>query len=201
MSIENRLRVLMVDDVIDAADTVALLLKRWGYDVAVCYDGAKAVEAARTYQPHVALLDIAMPRMDGFQVARRLRALPELRQTILVAVTGYADAASRHRGERAGFDHYFAKPMEPSQLQELLVRVADQQRLVRVPQPDGGGWQGPHEECHDASHLPTATSHRAHDFRARDSSLLRVVLELVRDRGRAPRQGARIGPWVSGDWA
>ena len=134
----DRLRVLVVDNVPDAADSLALLLKLWDHDAAVFYDGAEAVAAAGAYRPHVVLLDVAMPGMDGFQVAGRLRAMPELGQVVLVGVTGYGDAARRNRARAGGFDHYFVKPMDPYQLQELLARIAEQQELARVQQADAG---------------------------------------------------------------
>src|SRR4051794_40715700 len=81
--------VLVVDDYQDAADSLALLVRQWGYQALVAYDGPSALDLARTSIPEVVLLDIGLPRMDGFEVARRLRRLPEMGQAFLVAVTGY----------------------------------------------------------------------------------------------------------------
>jgi CheY-like chemotaxis protein len=114
------LRVLVVDDNEDGADTVGLLVKLWGAKVWVAYDGVSGHTLARTFRPDVVLLDIAMPGVDGYQLARQLRQDPGLKQVILVAVTGYADPAHRRRALAGGFDHYLAKPAEFKDLERLL---------------------------------------------------------------------------------
>jgi CheY-like chemotaxis protein len=118
----NTLRVLVVEDVADAADMLSMLLRTWGYRTRVCYGGAAALELARGYRPQVVLLDIGMPGTDGFAVARGLRKMPGLEGAVLIGISGYADEASRHRALASGFDHYLVKPGEPAHLKVLLSR-------------------------------------------------------------------------------
>jgi CheY-like chemotaxis protein len=113
------LRVLIVDDDRDTADSLAMLVKIWGHDARLAYDGAAALETASAYQPDVLLLDIAMPTLDGFKLARQLRRQIRFKDTLVVAVTGYADQGHRLLGAE-GFDHYLVKPVEPSTLEGLL---------------------------------------------------------------------------------
>jgi PAS domain S-box-containing protein len=113
-------RILIVDDNADAAETLALLLRLNGHDVQTALDGPAAVEAARAFQPDVALLDIGLPGMDGYEVARRLRREPGLKDVRLVAVTGYGREEDRLRSREAGFDHHLTKPVEPCVLLKLL---------------------------------------------------------------------------------
>ncbi len=120
---ENRPRVLVVDDVADAADSLALLLDLWGYDAEVCYAGGAALQAARTCQAQVLLLDIGLPGMDGFQVARRFREEPAAQDTVLIAITGWTSAACRCRAQELGFRYYLVKPVEPEYLRKLLIEV------------------------------------------------------------------------------
>jgi CheY-like chemotaxis protein len=114
------LRVVIADDCRDAADTLATLMDLWGHEVRVAYSGAAVLGIVATYRPHVLLLDIAMPRMDGLVLARQLRRLRFLEHPLLVAITGYADYAHRLLGLEAGFDLYLAKPVEPVILQQLM---------------------------------------------------------------------------------
>jgi len=114
------LRVLLVDDNADSADGLALLLDLHDHDVRVAYDGESALEAARSFRPDVALLDIGMPSMNGYELARRLRAAPETKKTLLVAMTGWGQEEDRRKGREAGFAHHLVKPFEPSAVQKLL---------------------------------------------------------------------------------
>jgi CheY-like chemotaxis protein/two-component sensor histidine kinase len=114
------LRVLLVDDNADSADGLALLLDLRGHDVRVAYDGESALEAARSFRPDVALLDIGMPSMNGYELARRLRAAPETKKTLLVAMTGWGQEEDQRKGREAGFAHHLVKPFEPSAVQKLL---------------------------------------------------------------------------------
>jgi signal transduction histidine kinase/ActR/RegA family two-component response regulator len=114
-------RVLVVDDNRDAAESLAQLLKLKGHEVRAVFDGPSALDAARTYQPDVILLDIGLPRMDGYEVARRLRDQPECCKTCLVALTGYGREEDRRRSEQAGFDFHLVKPVEPAELHDMLV--------------------------------------------------------------------------------
>jgi len=117
-------RILVVDNLADAADSMAMLLGLWGYDAKVSYDGAAALAVAMTYRPHIVLLDVGMPGIDGFEVSRLLRAQPALADTVVIGLSGWASESHRSRGRLAGFDHYLVKPAEPDLLQELLSRVA-----------------------------------------------------------------------------
>jgi len=123
MSRTSRRRVLVVDNLADAADCLAMLLRLWGYDVQACYGGAEALEIARKYRPQVVLLDIGMPDMDGFEVSRRLRDQAALAGIVIIAISGYGNESERSRGRLAGFDHHLLKPVEPCLLQELLSRI------------------------------------------------------------------------------
>jgi CheY-like chemotaxis protein len=114
------LRILVVDDNADAAESLAILLRLEGHQVSVAGDGPHALEAARVEQPQLAILDLGMPGMDGFEVARRFRAEPALANTLLVALTGWAQDDDRRRCEEAGFDGHVAKPMEWEALRQFL---------------------------------------------------------------------------------
>jgi signal transduction histidine kinase len=113
-------RVLVVDDNQDAAQSLACLLELEGHEVRTAHDGTAALETARAFPPDVVLLDIGLPGLDGYQVARRLRELLGLEQALLVAVTGYGQEEDRRRAEEAGFDHHLAKPVDLEALHELL---------------------------------------------------------------------------------
>jgi DNA-binding response OmpR family regulator len=126
------LRVLVVDDDRDTADSMSLLVKAWGHDVRVAYAGAAALEAAAAYRPDVLLLDVAMPTMDGNHVARQLRRQTRFKETLLIAVTGYGDQAHCLASEGAGFDHYLVKPVDLSTLEKLLLR--EQGRRAEPPE-------------------------------------------------------------------
>ena len=118
------LRVLIVDDNVDAADALAELLNDLGYHCHVCYDGAAAIELASEHRPHVVLLDIGLPEIDGYEVARRLRAVPS-GSTVLVALTGYAQAADLKRTREAGFAHHLVKPVKLETFVGLLEGIRD----------------------------------------------------------------------------
>jgi CheY-like chemotaxis protein len=113
-------RLLIVDDNRDAADSLALLLGLWGYRPEVAYDGAAALDLVRSGCPDGILLDLALPGVDGYQLAADLRRQPDCIDTPLIAVTGYATAAHRQRARAAGFDHFLVKPVDPVGLQVLL---------------------------------------------------------------------------------
>jgi PAS domain S-box-containing protein len=114
------LRVLVVDDNMDAAQSLSFMLGRWGYDVRVTYDGPRALEEAAAGRPDVVLLDIGMPGMDGYVVARRLREVAGNEKMVLVAVTGYGQDEDRFRALQAGFDYHLVKPVEPGEFKKLL---------------------------------------------------------------------------------
>ena len=118
------LRVLVVDDNVDAAQMLATLLEMNGYEVSIAYDGKGALASAVQAPPDVALLDIGLPDIDGHELARRLRAMPETTQAVLVALTGYGQVEDQRRAYKAGFDHHMAKPADLAKLLELLAGVA-----------------------------------------------------------------------------
>jgi PAS domain S-box-containing protein len=118
--IARGLRVLVVEDNIDAAESLATLLRLWNHDVNVVHDGCMALEAAREQQPEVVLLDIGLPGLDGYQVARRLRDEIGLDHALLVAMTGYGQPEDRRRSQEAGIQYHFVKPVEPLVLRNLL---------------------------------------------------------------------------------
>jgi CheY-like chemotaxis protein len=116
-------RILVVDDNVDSARTLGMLLKFLGADVHVVNDGASALAAVEKYRPDIVLLDIGMPGMDGFEVARRLRAREDLHTLTLIALTGWGQEDDRRRTREAGFDHHLVKPADITALQSLLVTV------------------------------------------------------------------------------
>lgn len=113
-------RVLVVDDNRDVAQTLSSLLRVMGHEVLSTHDGASALEIAESFRPEVVLLDLGMPVMDGYEVARRIRRSPALRDVLLVAQTGWGQDEDRLRSREAGFDHHLVKPVDQVQLQELI---------------------------------------------------------------------------------
>jgi CheY-like chemotaxis protein len=113
-------RVLVVDDNVDAARTLALLLERMGHDVQVAHDGLAALEAARGNYPEIVLLDISMPGVDGLAVVRRLRQDPRFEKVPFVAVTGRGSEEDRRASREAGFDEHLVKPVALEALQRLF---------------------------------------------------------------------------------
>ncbi len=116
-------RILVVDDNADAATTLAMLLKFLGADVHIAHDGPAALAAMENYRPDVILLDIGMPGMDGFEVARRIRQKPEFDEISLIALTGWGQDDDLRRTRDAGFDHHLIKPADITALQSLLVSL------------------------------------------------------------------------------
>jgi CheY-like chemotaxis protein len=122
-------RVLVVDDEVASAETLGLLLEIHGFEVRTAHDGAAALEAAQVFLPDVLLLDIGLPRIDGFEVARRLRGSPHSRDALLVALTGYGDAEARSRSAQAGFDVHMTKPADVPRLLRLLADPLSARRV------------------------------------------------------------------------
>jgi CheY-like chemotaxis protein len=114
--------VLVVEDNVDTAATLALLLKEWGHEVQVAHDGPAALQAAQAQPPDAVLLDIRLPGMDGYQVAERLRAQPGLAETTVVAMTGEDQEKARCRSPAVGFDDLLTKPVDPDVLRAVLRR-------------------------------------------------------------------------------
>jgi two-component system CheB/CheR fusion protein len=115
-------RILVVDDSTDGRESMAELLRLAGYDVAEAADGPGAIQIAADFRPDVVLLDIGLPGMDGFEVARRLRELPETRAVTLIALTGFGQPDMLHRSKEVGFDHHLVKPVLLDVLAPLLPR-------------------------------------------------------------------------------
>lgn len=118
-----RCRVLVVDDNRDAANSLGMLLKLIGVEVQIAFNGPDALEALATFQPTVVLLDIGMPGMDGYEVARRIRRKPECKDVTLIAMTGWGQEEDRNRSRTAGFNHHMVKPPEFKALESLLARL------------------------------------------------------------------------------
>jgi PAS domain S-box-containing protein len=115
-------RVLIVDDNLDTADSIAMLLERSGHEVNVAYSADKALAVAAEFQPEVVLLDIGLPEMDGYEVARRLRRDARLKGLKLIALTGYGQDSDLQRAKEAGFDHHLVKPAGLEKIEELLAK-------------------------------------------------------------------------------
>ncbi len=109
--INNRLRVLIADDNRDAADSLAFLVRIWGHDARVAYDGQEALNIALAFQPQIGFLDLGMPKLDGYQLCRQIRWDMSLSEMVLVALTAYSDEETRLRVRAAGFDHHLVKPV------------------------------------------------------------------------------------------
>jgi len=113
-------RLLIVEDNPDIADTTATMLAITGHTVRCARDGAQAITEAQSFMPEVVLLDVGLPELDGYQVARRLRQLPQTRHALIIGLTGYGMPADRQRGREAGFDHHLLKPADPAELRTLI---------------------------------------------------------------------------------
>src|SRR4051812_29577042 len=117
---DTPLRALVVDDNVDIASNLSILIRTWGYEVRVAHDGPSAVETAQEFRPHAVLLDIGLPQMDGFEVAQRLRSLPDLDRILIVAASGFNREKDLCRAERVGIDLYLVKPFDPFRLEEIF---------------------------------------------------------------------------------
>lgn len=117
-------RVLVVDDSPMVAELFAELLQELGHEVRVAHDGLFALEQANGFVPHVVFSDISMPGMSGYELARRLRTLPALARTVLVAMTGYSQEADRRAALEAGFHRHLVKPADIASLEEVFASVA-----------------------------------------------------------------------------
>jgi len=113
-------RILIVDDSRDGGESMAMLLRVLGAEVALAHSGRHALECVDAFKPDVVLLDIGMPGMDGYEVARRIRANPANRNMSLIALTGWGQDEDRRRSVAAGFDHHLVKPADIEQLRQLL---------------------------------------------------------------------------------
>lgn len=116
------LKVLVVDDNADSAESLSLIFSLQGYEVRTAHDGQAALDAVAEFAPDVVLLDIGLPGVDGYEVARRLRAQPETRAALLIALTGYGQERDRERAQEAGFDHHIVKPADFAELIRLVTK-------------------------------------------------------------------------------
>jgi signal transduction histidine kinase/FixJ family two-component response regulator len=133
-------RVLVVDDNVASAESLAKVLKLEGHDVQVAHDGGVVVETVRSFRPEVVLMDIGLPTIDGYELARRLRSDPELGAglALVVAVTGYAEDEARRRSRQAGFDHHLVKPVDLDGLLALLASLEWDSEPKRAAQETAG---------------------------------------------------------------
>jgi CheY-like chemotaxis protein len=115
-------KILVVDDGHDAADSLGMVLRMFGADSSVVYDGESALEAVRTFAPHIVLLDLTMPGMDGYEVAQRIRVQPEFDAVRLIALTGWGTDEERRRSEAAGFSEHWVKPVPAATLRALVTK-------------------------------------------------------------------------------
>jgi CheY-like chemotaxis protein len=116
----SALRVLVVEDNRDAARTLQLLLKKYGFEVAVAHTGRAGVALAHTFRPQVVLCDLGLPEMDGFDVARTLRQDPSTVAARLIAISGFGQEEDRRRAYEAGFNLHLTKPVDPEELEQVL---------------------------------------------------------------------------------
>ena len=112
--------ILIVDDNVPSAETLALLIGFSGYTTQVAHDGVEALRVAEAHKPDVVLLDLNLPGMDGFEIARQLRQKETSRDAMLVAVTGYGQEDDRRRTSEAGFKHHLVKPIDLGLLEQIL---------------------------------------------------------------------------------
>ena len=125
-SSERPWRVLVVDDNIASAKSLAMIVELWGHECQLAHTGPDGVEAAESFRPDLILLDIGLPGMDGYSVAQELRKRPQHHSLILVAMTGYGRDEDRIRSMNAGFDHHFVKPLDLHSLESFLTKLAEQ---------------------------------------------------------------------------
>jgi signal transduction histidine kinase/ActR/RegA family two-component response regulator len=119
---ERHFRILLADDNVDFSSSLATLLRSLGHELLVAEDGLRALEAAPAFQPDFAFLDIGLPGLNGYALARALRANPATSDTVLVAVTGWGQERDRQLAQEAGFDHHLVKPVEPAKIREVLAQ-------------------------------------------------------------------------------
>jgi CheY-like chemotaxis protein len=126
---QRKVRVLVVDDNRDTAISCAQLVRRLGHEVETAHDGPAALQRARDFRPEVLFLDIGLPGMNGYDVARTLRQ-EGFEQETLVAISGYGQSEDRQRSHDAGFDHHLVKPVAPDALVSILDRVGDREPVT-----------------------------------------------------------------------
>jgi CheY-like chemotaxis protein len=125
-----RRRILIVDDNEDGAASLAMMLKLGGHETETAHDGLEAVEAAERFRPDAMLLDIGLPKLNGYEVCRRIRERPWGKDVVLVAVTGWGQDEDRDRSKAAGFDTHVVKPVDREVLGKLLASLAPRERTA-----------------------------------------------------------------------
>jgi DNA-binding response OmpR family regulator len=131
---QRRHRILVTDDNVDAAASLAMMLEIMGHEVRTAHDGLEAVEVAATFRPDIILLDIGMPKLDGFEACRRIRGQDWAHDVFMLALTGWGQDADRIEARKAGFDEHLVKPVDPTAFEKLLAGIRS-----RVATPDRRG--------------------------------------------------------------
>jgi CheY-like chemotaxis protein len=126
------LRVLIADDYVDTTESLALILSIEDVTTHVAVDGAEALACANRWRPHICVLDIGMPKLDGCEIARRIREQKWIDRPLLIALTGWTTEHNRRSAFDAGFDHYMTKPADPMMLVRLLQSFLDRARVMRA---------------------------------------------------------------------
>jgi CheY-like chemotaxis protein len=116
----NHCRIMVVDDNQDSADSLAMLLRMLGHEVATAHDGERALAVAGEFRPDVAILDIGLPKLNGYELAQQIREQPWAKNVVLVALTGWGQEQHRRRSAESGFNHHLTKPVEFDHLQQIL---------------------------------------------------------------------------------
>jgi CheY-like chemotaxis protein len=126
-------RIVIIEDNRDSAQVLVLLLKRWGHDVHLAYDGVSGIELVSRIKPDLVLVDIGLPRLDGYRVAQELRLLEPAPERVLVAMTGYGTETDRQKALRAGFDRHLTKPVLSADLARVVQSCLNGQGAPRPP--------------------------------------------------------------------
>ncbi len=130
-ALQSSHRILIVDDNRDSADSLAMMLQFMGNEIRTAYDGQEAVAVAGDFRPDVVLLDIGLPKLNGYEACRRIRVQPWGKDLVLIAVTGWGQDEDRRRSHEAGFDHHMVKPVDPHVLRKLLSGLEADEVVLR----------------------------------------------------------------------
>ena len=133
MAPKSSLRILIVDDNRDGADSLGMMLRIMGNDTRTAYDGQEAVDVAEAFRPDVVLLDIGLPKLNGYEACRRIREQPWGKSMVLIALTGWGQEEDRRRSHEAGFDHHLVKPVDPAALENCWPGCRRRRRDCRTP--------------------------------------------------------------------
>ncbi|MDE1153321.1 MAG: response regulator [Micavibrio sp.] len=121
------MRVLVVDDNVDSAKTMGWMMEMFGNQVHLAYTGPEALKEAQEFKPHLVLMDIGLPGINGYEVCQTMRRMPELEDAVIVAQTGWGEREHKEMSKEAGFDHYLVKPVEMGALKQLVDTIRDAQ--------------------------------------------------------------------------